>query len=110
MLGYTSNDELFLFDVPERKIIYQRNIAEVGPAAMAGSCRALLKAPDGRIFFLGKKHIALIAPEDGSIIKAVEISGGIQMSGAIYDGKIYFAAQREWKSIVINDLFPRSGG
>lgn len=99
VLGYTSNDELFLFDVPERKIIYQRSIAEVGPAAMAGSCRALLKAPDGRIFFLGKKHVAQIAPEDGSIIKAVRVAGDIQMSGAIYGGKIWFASENQWKSI-----------
>ena len=99
VLGYTSNDEVFLFNVPERKIVYQKSIAEVGPAAMAGSCRALLKAPDGRIFFLGKKHIAQIDPANGSIVSAVEVSGGIQMSGAIYGGKIWFAAENQWKSV-----------
>jgi len=99
VLGYTSNDEVFLFNVPERKIVYQKSIAEVGPAAMAGSCRALLKSPDGRLFFLGKKHIAQIDPENGSIVKAVEVSGGIQMSGAVYGGKVWFASENQWKSV-----------
>ena len=101
VLGYTSNNDIFLFNVPERKLIYQKSIAAVAPAAMAGSCRALLKTDDGRIFFLGKKHVAQIDPEHGSVINAVEVSGGIQMSGAIYDNKIWFASENQWKSIDI---------
>ena len=105
VLGYTSNSEVFLLDLTRREIIYKQDISAIAPAAMAGSCRALLKDDDGRIFFLGKKHIARLDPENGSIIRAFEVAGGIQMSGAIYDGKVWFAGEKQWKSLVLSELF-----
>lgn len=104
-MGINSNRELFILDLDLKKVVVKRDISDLMPAAQGQSCRALLRDGQGGIYFLGQQFLAKIDPADGKIIKVVNVDGGVQVGGGIYNGVLYFVSRNNWKSIDLKTIF-----
>lgn len=105
VMGLTSSYDLFVLDVPSRKIICSNNISGYAPVAMNQSCRALQHDGRNSVYLLTSGGVGKIDPASCEISKYVIVKGGIQVGGGIHNGILYFISNKHYKSIDLTKSF-----
>lgn len=91
--GIANRRRFFVFDPGGRRVVHQRELeAEFGPTTSQQGPRVLITAPDGAIFILFTRGIALVEPDTHDIRMLAESPVPIGPGGDILDGRIYFGS------------------
>ena len=91
--GIADRRRFFVFDPGGRKVIHQRELeSEFGPTTSQQGPRVFVTAPDGAIFILFTKGIAIVEPDTYEIRMLAESPVPVGPGGDILDGRIYFGS------------------
>ena len=91
--GFADCARFFVFDPATRRVVHQRDTAAVfGRTNSQQGPRVFVRAPDGRIFLLFVKGIALLDPASFDIIMLAESPVPIGPGGDFLAGRIYFGS------------------
>ncbi|MCE5240210.1 hypothetical protein LLH23_17240 [bacterium] len=93
VFGFVDGNRFFVFDPKTRKIVMEKNIeAELGRTSGSQQVRIFIPAPDGKIYLLLNKGIALLNPETFAITMLAQSPVSIGPGGDWLDGRIYFGS------------------
>ena len=93
VFGFVDGNRFFVFDPKTRKIVMEKNIeAELGRTSGSQQARIFIPAPDGKIYLLLNKGIALLNPETFAITMLAQSPVPIGPGGDWLDGRIYFGS------------------
>jgi streptogramin lyase len=89
--GIADQTIFFVFDPASRTIVHQQKLTpDLGPTVSQQGTRALIPAPDGKVYLLLNKGIARIEPDGYKITLLATSPVPIGLGGDILDGRIYF--------------------
>jgi hypothetical protein len=91
--GIADRKKFFVFDVAQRTVIYERNLAD-DPGMTTGQQgpRIFVKGAKGEVYALFVKGIARIEPGTYTLTMIARSPVPIDAGGDILDGRIYFAS------------------
>ncbi len=99
--GFADYHLFFVFDPKRREVIHRKDVASTLGSCVGGQGpRAFVKLPDGRIFVLMRRGVALLDTGSFKLKMIAEAPGGIGVGGDYLDGRIYYALGshlRSWK-------------
>ena len=91
--GIADRRRFFVFDPVDRKVIHQRELeSEFGPTTSQQGPRVFVTAPDGAIFILFTRGVAIVEPDTHEIRMLAESPVPVGPGGDILDGRIYFGS------------------
>jgi hypothetical protein len=92
VFGFADRKRFFVFDPEKRKVVHEENVeAKFGTAISHQGPRAFVVSPEGAIYILFVKGIALLDPATFKITLLAESPVPIAAGGDYLDGRIYFA-------------------
>ncbi len=102
--GIADRRRFFVFDPGDRQVVHQRELdAEFGPTTSQQGPRVFVTAPDGAIFILFTKGIAIVEPDTHEIRMPAESPVPVGPGGDILDGRIYFGSGSHLYSYQVSD-------
>lgn len=91
VLGIADKSIVFVFDPETRKIVHQENVEKtISKTASQQGSRIFVTGPDGSIYLLLNKGIALIDPKTYAIKLIAQSPISVDSGGDFLDGRIYF--------------------
>ena len=91
--GIADRKRFFVFDPNDRRVIHQQELESgFGPTTSQQGPRVFVTAPDGAIYILFTKGIAVVEPESYDIRMLAESPVPVGPGGDILDGRIYFGS------------------
>lgn len=91
--GVVDRRRFFVFDPGARRVVHRKELgAEFGPTTSQQGPRVFVTAPDGAVYILFTKGIAIVEPETYAIRLLAESPVPIGPGGDILNGRIYFGS------------------
>lgn len=91
--GVVDRRRFFVFDPAARRVVHRKELgAELGPTTSQQGPRVFVTAPDGAVYILFTKGIAIVEPETYAIRLLAESPVPIGPGGDILNGRIYFGS------------------
>jgi hypothetical protein len=91
--GIADRRRFFVFDPGGRRVVHQHDLeSEFGPTTSQQGPRVFVTAPDGAIYMLFTKGIAIVEPDTYAIRMLAESPVSIGPGGDILNGHIYFGS------------------
>lgn len=91
--GVVDRRRFFVFDPGARRVVHRKELgAELGPTTSQQGPRVFVTAPDGAVYILFTKGIAIVEPETYAIRLLAESPVPIGPGGDILNGRIYFGS------------------
>ena len=91
--GVVDRRRFFVFDPAARRVVHRKELgAEFGPTTSQQGPRVFVTAPDGAVYILFTKGIAIVEPETYAIRLLAESPVPIGPGGDILNGRIYFGS------------------
>ena len=91
--GIADRRRFFVFDPGDRRVVHQHDLeSEFGPTTSQQGPRVFVTAPDGAIYMLFTKGIAIVEPDTYAIRMLAESPVSIGPGGDILNGHIYFGS------------------
>ncbi len=91
--GVVDRKRFFVFDPSKRKVVHQENTyTKFGNTNSQQGPRVFVTAPDGKIYMLFVKGIAIVDPKTFAIAMLAKSPVPIAAGGDILDGRIYFSS------------------
>ena len=91
--GIADRRRFFVFDPAGRSVVHQHDLeSEFGPTTSQQGPRVFVTAPDGAVYILFTKGIAIVEPDRYAIRMLAESPVSIGPGGDILDGHIYFGS------------------
>lgn len=92
--GVVDRRRFFVFDPGARRVVHRKELgAEFGPTTSQQGPRVFVTAPDGAVYILFTKGIAIVEPETYAIRLLAESPVPIGPGGDILNGRIYFGSR-----------------
>ncbi|MDE3001209.1 MAG: hypothetical protein OXU79_19195 [Gemmatimonadota bacterium] len=91
--GVADRKRFFVFDPENRRVIHERELeSEFGPTTSQQGPRVFVTAPDGAIYILFRKGVAIVESDTHQIRMLAESPVPVGPGGDILDGRIYFGS------------------
>ena len=91
--GVVDRRRFFVFDPGARRVVHRKELgAEFGPTTSQQGPRVFVTAPDGAVYILFTKGVAIVEPETYAIRLLAESPVPIGPGGDILNGRIYFGS------------------
>ncbi len=91
--GVVDRRRFFVFDPGASRVVHRKELgAEFGPTTSQQGPRVFVTAPDGAVYILFTKGIAIVEPETYAIRLLAESPVPIGPGGDILNGRIYFGS------------------
>jgi hypothetical protein len=91
--GIVDRRRFFVFDPGDRRVVHQKELeSEFGATTSQQGPRVFVTAPDGAVYILFTKGVAIVEPDTYAIRMLAESPVPIGPGGDILNGRIYFAS------------------